>query len=530
MAEQCPTVGGLGEDGFNPDFDLKQLVLDPNSNMHIWGWLISGFLTLVTVTITAHTVKQHLGHYYTPDIQRYKVRVLAYPAIYAALAWFSYLRYKYETVIMFFAKLFESFAVYSLYMLLQSYLQPYRQKNEGQKIAVTTKVLGLVKITLKSKWGLHFRVITDICVLQFPIWNIIQSLVSIITQVKGVYCDGQFALNGAYTYLVIINFASLSLILAVLFTYLAVYNDEWKHGRIRAHGMFWCVKLPIMVIFYFGDLLLAALSHFDFIHDEAPKHSGGTFWPAAAIKNGYYVLLICAVMAIVALLMDRFFGLDPQEYILDDEEATSWRAYILAFVDGYLSFVPEFFKNVFLCGGDTVLLAKKRMHLRKKQQHARRLSDDEHHLLTPDAHDLETAQVLEDPYPELSEPPTALRQRRVSVDEGQEAARSLWHGQVSSSSASPAFNSSAVPLKPLGTFQDEQEPSSRDISTTSTTTRNDEPPPIPALALPPPPKQSRVLNHNDEPSEEAIAKSAHFQPHDRNDASGSSSDRPYGFF
>lgn len=127
---------------------LKLTHLSYSSNMHIWGWLISGFLTLVTVTITAHTVKQHLGHYYTPDIQRYKVRVLAYPAIYAALAWFSYLRYKYETVIMFFAKLFESFAVYSLYMLLQSYLQPYRQKNEGQKIAVTTKVLGLVKITL----------------------------------------------------------------------------------------------------------------------------------------------------------------------------------------------------------------------------------------------------------------------------------------------------------------------------------------------------------------------------------------------
>lgn len=353
-------------------------------------------------------------------------------------------------------------------------------------------------------------------------------MISIVTQVKGVYCDGQFTLNGAYTYLVIINFASLSLILAVLFTYLAVYNDEWKHGRIRAHGMFWCVKLPIMVIFYFGDLLLAALSHFGLIHDEAPKHSGGTFWPAAAIKNGYYVLLTCAVMAIVALLMDRFFGLDPQEYILDDEEATTWRAYTLAFVDGYLSFVPEFFKNVFLCGGDTVLLAKKRMHLRKKQQHARRLSEDEHHLLTPDAHDLETAQVLEDPYPELSEPPTALRQRRVSVDEGQEAARSLWHGQ--SSSASPAFNSSAVPLKPLGTFQDEQQHN----ETPSDDTAHNDPPPIPALTLPPPPKQSRVLNHNDEPSEEAIAKSAHFQPHDsrNNDTSGnsSSSDRPYGFF
>ncbi|KAI9312078.1 organic solute transporter Ostalpha-domain-containing protein [Dichotomocladium elegans] len=503
MSESCPTVGGLGRDGFNPDFDLKQLVLDPQSNMHIWGWLVSGFLTLVTATLTAHTIKQHLGHYYTPEIQRYKVRVLAYPAVYAILAWFSYLIYRYETVIMFFAKLFESFAVYSLYMLLQSYIRPYRKKNEGQKIAITTKVLGLVNVTLNSKWGLHFRVITDILVLQFP--------------VKGVYCAGQFDPKGAYVYLVIINFASLSLILCVLFTYLAIFNDEWNDGRIRAHGMFWCVKLPIMFIFYFGDLLLAGLSHLGVIKDEAPSNAGGTFWPAEAIKNGYYVLLICAVMALVAILMQRYFGLDPQDYAFDDGDAATWSAYIYAFVDAFLGFVPEFFRNVFLCGGDTVTLAKKRVLLRKRQN--RRRSEDERHLLTPDAMDLETAQVLQDPYPMLSEPPMALRQRRVSMDEGEDVRGGIvggsnhrWQHQQQQQ------NISAVPLKPLGHI--EQWESKESLIDNMAWVENPsatnilETPSVPGLALPAPPRQSRILNHNDEVAAESITRSTHFQPHE----------------
>ncbi|KAI9498573.1 organic solute transporter Ostalpha-domain-containing protein [Zychaea mexicana] len=472
---ECPTPRGLAENaGFNPDFDLKQLVLDPDSNMHIWGWLVSGFLTLAAVTLTAHSIKQHLCHYYTPSIQRHKVRVLAYPAVYSALAWFSYLQYNYETVIMFFATLFESFAVYNVYMCLEAYLEPFRQKYAGQKIPITTKVFGIFKIHLNSKWGLHFRVITKILVLQYPVWNIINSLISIITQVKGVYCDGQFVFNGAYLYLVIINFTSLCIILMAMFTYLSVFNEEWHHGRIRAHAMFWCVKAPIMIIFYCGDILLAGLGHFGVIQDSRPQHSGGTFWPADAVKNGYYVLIICAVMSLVAIFMERYYGLDPEEYARYEEDCT-WSAYMHAFADGYLAFIPDFFRNVFSCGGDTVVLAKKRMDLR--QNHKRRLSEDERHLLQPS--DMETAQPLEDEENVYA----ALGQRRISMDDDDEDDGRL--------------NASSVPLKRLGI---------------SSSAKSDDP--IPTISMPPAPRKSRMINHNDPVAVVSTTGSSHFQPHE----------------
>ncbi|KAI7861279.1 organic solute transporter Ostalpha-domain-containing protein [Spinellus fusiger] len=345
-----------------------------SSNMHVWGWLASGFLTLGSFTIAAHSITRHLTHYHSPHIQRHKVRVLAYPPAYAVLAWLTYLKYDYATLIMFFAKIVESFAVYNLYVCLQAYLAPYRQKNEGAKVESVTKVLGFYKFHLQSKWGLHFRVIIEMLVYQFPIWNIIASLISIFTHIKGVYCDGQFTTHGAYLYLATISFISLSVILMALFTYLSVFDEEWKHGNIRAHGMFWCVKGPIMVIFYFGDILLSIMTFFEVIHDSHPAH-GGTVWTAEAIKNGYYVLLICAVMVVVAALMERYFGLRISEENLDEDRY----GYVHAFADSFLAFVPQFLLSVFLCGGNTVVLAKKRILLHKQ----RRLSEEERNLLMP---------------------------------------------------------------------------------------------------------------------------------------------------
>lgn len=49
---------------------------------------------------------------------------------------------------MFFATLFESFAVYNLYTCLQAYLAPYREEAGSAKIPITTKVFGLFTVNL----------------------------------------------------------------------------------------------------------------------------------------------------------------------------------------------------------------------------------------------------------------------------------------------------------------------------------------------------------------------------------------------
>ncbi|KAI8370821.1 hypothetical protein EDC96DRAFT_552392 [Choanephora cucurbitarum] len=431
MSSECPTTGGLSEHGFNPEFDLKDLVLNPSHTMHVWGWLASGFLVLVAITLASHTINEHLHHYCTPEIQRHKVRVIAYPAAYSILAWISYLKYDYET--------------------------PYRARNEGVKESISTKVFGIISLRIKSKWGLHFRVIIDILVFQFPIWNILSAFISIFAQIKGVYCDGVFSTQGAYIYLTVIQFISLSIILMALFSYLSVFEAEWKEGDIKAHQMFWCVKAPIMVIFYFGDILLAVLSYFEVIQDISYSTTSGTYWTAAAIKNGYYVLLICTTMAVVSVLMQLYFGVSDADYEQGEPDCN----YFEALWDGFLAYIPQFILSVFMCGGDTVTLAKKRIKLKKE----RRLSEDERSLLTP----TETHPATVHDY--LTQPMPSLQNTKLYEDDD-----TMMHGRQ--------HNFNALPLEPLSTKlnpnKSTEDPSAvEDLGVTHQ--------PLPPLLPPPPP-------------------------------------------
>lgn len=156
--------------GFEPAFPLSDLIIQPTSHWHVYGWLVSGAIVLVVWGFTIHTIAKHLWYYVDAETQRHKVRVLLYPPVFATCAWLSYYKYHYQTTIMFFAALFASFAVYNLYILLQSYLQEFRDKNDGVKQPSVFKMFGYIPVNIRSKWGLHFRVITDVCVFQFPIW------------------------------------------------------------------------------------------------------------------------------------------------------------------------------------------------------------------------------------------------------------------------------------------------------------------------------------------------------------------------
>ncbi|KAI9257232.1 organic solute transporter Ostalpha-domain-containing protein [Phascolomyces articulosus] len=363
--DTCPSPGGLKSAyGFTPGFKFHDLIAHPSQNWHLWGWLVCLVLLAITWIVALVTIVRHIRNYYDPTIQRHKLRVLLYPPVYATLAWFSYLRYDYSTTIMFFATLFEALAIYNLFTCLEAYLQPYRDEAEGTKEPVHTKVFGLFNVNLKSKFGFHFRTIITIMVLQYPVWAIADALISIITSVKGYYCGESYSFQGAYVYLTIINFILLSLILSALFTYLAVFHNEWKRGQISAHGMFWCVKGPVMAIFYFGDILLSILKTCNVIKGtDGTQSSDGLAWPASAVKNGLYVIIICATMTVASILMLRFFG--PQDQIRNKgskQRITGWKA----FVDAYITYIPEFFRNILCCGIDSYRLARKRAELRKR--------------------------------------------------------------------------------------------------------------------------------------------------------------------
>ncbi|KAI8331205.1 organic solute transporter Ostalpha-domain-containing protein [Chlamydoabsidia padenii] len=385
----CPTAPGFSQDGgFRPGFNWHELLEDPRANWHVWGWMLCLLCLVITWIIAIITINRHLKNYYEPQIQRHKLRVLLYPPFYATLAWISYLRYDYSTTIMFFAALFESLAVYNLYTCLQAYLEPYRNEYEGVKEDAHPTVMPFVKVQIKSRWGMHYRVITDILVYQFPLWSILDAFISIFAELKGRYCVNSFSFKGAHVYLIIINFISLSLIISALFTYLAVYKQEWKRARISAHGFFWCVKGPIMINFYIGTLLLSGLAYKGILHGtDGSQSSEGLAWSTEAIENGLEVIIDCVVMTVFMGLMIRYFG--PQdsiargtntqvalnaggEFYYNDEDnkhgVHEKLSYGAAFYDAYIHYIPEFIHNIATCGRDSSELAKKRARLRQQKK------------------------------------------------------------------------------------------------------------------------------------------------------------------
>ncbi|CAO3626257.1 unnamed protein product [Cunninghamella blakesleeana] len=309
-----------------------------------------------------------------PHIQRHKVRVLLYPPFYMLLCWLSYLRYDYSTTIMFFATLFEAFAVYNLYACYQSYLEPFREEAGNIKEEAHPTVIPFVKVHIKSRWGMHLRVIIDILVIQFPVWSVISAFISIFASIKGYYCPDSFSFKGAHVYLTIINFIALSIIISALFVYIATFKQEWQRAHISAHGMFWSLKGPIMINFYIGVILLDGLAYAGIIHGTDGSHSSdGLAWSQEAVKNGLEVIIECVVLTGAMLLMTKYFG--PKDSIdrsvnsinVNNEPVQKLTSF-QAFCDAYVNYIPEFITTVFFCGKDTKRLAAKRKRMKEQRK------------------------------------------------------------------------------------------------------------------------------------------------------------------
>jgi Organic solute transporter Ostalpha len=256
-----------------------------------------------------------------------------------------------------------------------------------------------------------------------------------MTELSGNYCPGSFSPKGAYVWLTVMNFFCLSLILGALFTYLAVYHNEWKLGNIQAHGLFWCVKGPIMIIFYFGTILLTALTTFHVIKDVPPAN-GGTFWPAAAIKNGYEAIIVCFVMAIDAVMMMKYYGMDEEDYFDHKDEHLN---FFMAFVDAFLAFIPQFILSLMTCGQSTVRLAKKRQELKLRRKMA---GDESSTALNKDFHSKDEERDYSyygDPMADvdLEELPRVHHDSKVFEEEGKSGTRLRELGAIDNPFKSP---------------------------------------------------------------------------------------------
>jgi hypothetical protein len=191
--------------------------------------------------------------------------------------------------------------------------------------------------------------------------TVIKSLIAIFTSLEGRYCSGGYSFAGSYVYLIIINFFSLSAILTALFTYLDVFHHEFTELQVPAHGLFWCVKGPIMANFYIGEVLVTLLATVGVIHGTSGNpETGAIAWPTEAVENGIEVIIYCVVMTVSAFMMLRYFGNNDPDFDTNAPKLTVKQALF----DAYVSYIPEFVSRVSGCCTDAKGLRKKRRDLK----------------------------------------------------------------------------------------------------------------------------------------------------------------------
>ncbi|CAO3637918.1 unnamed protein product [Cunninghamella blakesleeana] len=381
-----------------PGFSFSEAMKHPDENWNVILWIASSFFILITTIVCFTIIAKHVRNYNQPIIQQHKLRILIYPPFYALLTWIAYLQMDYATVILFFASFFEAFAVFNLYTCLFDYLQPLRDQMKDKKVPVDIKVLGCFHLRVKSKWGMHFRVIIGILVIQFPVWTIFNAIISLIAQSQGYYCESAPSIHGAHVYLMVIEFISLFTILTSLIIYMRVFSDELRQENVPYMGMFWTIKFPIFIVFFVSTAVLSMLEFKNIIQPIYSKIDGSILWTPIQIKTSIKTSICCFAMFIASMMMMNYYQVDEYRPKVndnmnndstidqrDDKKDTMNQittnqmenqveviplkkmSPCYAIIDAYFFYIPRFLYQIYQYGIDTGHLFRKRKEIRRKR-------------------------------------------------------------------------------------------------------------------------------------------------------------------
>eukprot|EP01111_Echinosteliopsis_oligospora_P015484 TRINITY_DN6141_c0_g1_i1.p1 TRINITY_DN6141_c0_g1~~TRINITY_DN6141_c0_g1_i1.p1 ORF type:complete len:448 (-),score=90.26 TRINITY_DN6141_c0_g1_i1:54-1397(-) len=182
---------------------------------------VAGTFSMLSLAWSVSLVFGHLSHYSKPEHQKYIVRILFMPPIYAVDSWIS-LWFLHSSWAIFFTVLrdcYESYVIYSFFKLLVCYL--------GGKEAVHTIIDNRPR---SQTWLGHTpdgptfyrRCLQGI--LQYVLVKPAMALLAAVLQASGKYGDGEFTWHKGYLYILIINNISVSIALY----YLALFYNSLK--------------------------------------------------------------------------------------------------------------------------------------------------------------------------------------------------------------------------------------------------------------------------------------------------------------
>ncbi|KAF9290982.1 hypothetical protein BGZ68_005569 [Mortierella alpina] len=267
------------------------------------GWIAAGVFTVISTIISLVLIYRHLQYYTKPNQQRYIVRMLLMVPIYSITSWFSFVYVReavyYETI----RVLYEAFVIASFLILMLQYLGESRedQKRALKKHRKTERWLFPMCCLKYNPSRPHFLQYMKWGILQYVPLNVIGTLLTVVLQAYGYYCESSWNPKFGHVWIMIINFTSVTLATYFLIMfYLTIRVDLKDYSPFYK---FMAVKLVVFFSFW-QSVVIEGLVWFGLI-------KATTYWSTNDISVGINALLIDFEMVFFAFMHVKAFSYEP---------------------------------------------------------------------------------------------------------------------------------------------------------------------------------------------------------------------------
>ncbi|CAL1273079.1 unnamed protein product [Larinioides sclopetarius] len=270
------------------------------------AWFTSGIFVLMALPITFWEITQHLVHYNKPYLQRYIIRILWMVPIYALNAWLALSFPKTGIYLDTCRECYEAYVIYNFMIFLLNFLHFEMDMSSTLETRPPVKYIFPLCCFPPCPAGKYFIQACKHGILQYTVIRPITTLVSLITELLGVYGEGKFSPTCAYPYVVAINNASQFVAMYALVLFYQANKEEL--APMKPIGKFLCIKAVVFFSF-FQSVIIAILTYIGIITDSfaAPGSDVGEI--GRSLQN----FLICIEMFIASVA--HYFAFSHKPYI-----------------------------------------------------------------------------------------------------------------------------------------------------------------------------------------------------------------------
>ncbi|XP_031745123.1 protein LAZ1 isoform X2 [Cucumis sativus] len=288
-----------------------------------WATLAAAALVILTLVLSLYLLFEHLSAYKNPEEQKFLIGVILMVPTYGVESFVSLVYPSISVYLEILRDCYESFAMYCFGRYLVAclggeegtiaFLEREGRSNTKTPLLEHSSEKGTIKhvfpmnLFLKpwkiGGWVYH---VIKIGIVQYMMIKSLTSILAVVLENFGVYCEGDFNFKCGYPYMAVVLNFSQTWALYCLIQFYTVTKDELVH--IKPLAKFLMFKSIVFLTWWQG-VGIALLSAFDLF--RSPVAQGLQF------KSSVQDFIICIEMAIASVIHLYVFTAKPYELMGD---------------------------------------------------------------------------------------------------------------------------------------------------------------------------------------------------------------------